>query len=228
LATGKSAFRFNFAIKNKIYTFITLCIAPSLVYPYHDRGLIGVLLMFCLFIPLQSVTKMHFELQQQEEMLLRDTLTGLYNFSYFKSTIENKHEKQEEYSLLMMDLNRFKDVNDNHGHDIGNVILKQVSVLMKNCLDKDSVVCRYGGDEFCVISNNKETSINIANNIIQTIDKTVFLVDKLEITVGVSIGLYVYPGNHETVATIVSKADKAMYKSKKYCKEKNEVLVQTN
>ncbi len=89
------------------------------------------------------------------EQATRDWLTGLYNRRYFEETladhIEAANRYDRELSLVLFDIDEFKQINDAQGHEAGDVVLKQFAELLKTSARKADIVCRYGGDEFTVI-----------------------------------------------------------------------------
>ena len=89
------------------------------------------------------------------EQATRDWLTGLYNRRYFEETladhIEAANRYKRELSLVLFDIDQFKQINDDHGHAAGDAVLKQFAELLKSTARTADIVCRYGGDEFAVI-----------------------------------------------------------------------------
>jgi two-component system cell cycle response regulator len=96
------------------------------------------------------------------EHATHDWLTGLHNRRYFEATLANHIEVASRYgrdlSLVLFDLDRFKQINDTHGHDAGDDVLRQFATLLKASARKADIVCRYGGDEFAVILPETGTS----------------------------------------------------------------------
>jgi len=157
---------------------------------------------------------------QLENMAKYDQLTGLANRYLFLSEL-NLLEKEalllnKPFSILFIDLDGFKLVNDTYGHEIGDELLKIVAKRIKNSVRNNDLVARLGGDEFAVILrnlNDQKIIEKIAKKIIDKIKKIIKIED-LSIFVGSSIGIYVYqPG--DSTQDILSKADIAMYESKK-------------
>lgn len=112
-----------------------------------------------------------------------------------------------------MDLDKFKPVNDNYGHATGDKLLIEVSQRIKKTIRKEDTLARVGGDEFTIIFKNlatdKDASI-LAEKIIDQVS-TPFYIDDHEITIGVSIGIAIYPSNADTLEGLLLRADAAMY-----------------
>jgi len=148
-----------------------------------------------------------------------DPLTGLYNkrsFSRFlDKQIEISKRKDEEFSILMVDIDRFKEINDNFGHAAGDTILKRVASILRRYVRKSDFPARYGGDEFIVIMPDakKEDAETIKGRILKAIHKEN---KKADIPCEVSIGLH--ESKSEEAAELIEKVDDDMYleKSKKF------------
>lgn len=151
---------------------------------------------------------------------IRDPLTGLYNRRYFNETLEKEVERSERYEVpigfLMIDVNRFKEINDRYSHQVGDKVLKEVAdLLSSNVRDADSVV-RYGGDEFLVMM--PETNGGVSNTIsrlrnnLEDWNETSDLLDfDLTLAMGVS---HWSPGQERDVADAIKEADEEMYRDK--------------
>lgn len=155
-----------------------------------------------------------------QEMAYRDELTGLANRALFnqllKREISQSQRQQARFALLFIDLDGFKQVNDNVGHDAGDVLLCTIAERLEKSLRKSDVVARLGGDEFVVIMNNikdSETVANVAEKIIRQIRKPVSSGANI-LEVGCSIGISIYPDNGLDADNIVHHADLAMYRAK--------------
>jgi len=150
-----------------------------------------------------------------------DTLTNLYNRRYLLNKldeiIENSSKDNSKFGILFLDLNRFKNINDLYGHEVGDLLLKEISKKLKKYSIENSVVARHGGDEFIIIStniNNEEDLKSLAIKIISEFDKKI-CIKKINLEVKFSIGAAIYPTDGEDKLTIMKKADMAMYVSKK-------------
>ena len=155
-----------------------------------------------------------------QELAYHDELTGLANRALFNQLL--KHEislsqrLDNRFALLFIDLDRFKQVNDNLGHDAGDVLLCNISERLQKSLRKSDVVARLGGDEFVVIMNNikdSETVATVAEKLIRQIQKPVkFGANILE--VGCSVGISIFPDNGIDAEHLMHHADAAMYRAK--------------
>lgn len=169
---------------------------------------------------------LHDELEQtfREQMYdaaLRDPLTRLYNKRYFGERLltEWSYSVRHEtpLSLVMMDLDHFKLVNDNFGHPAGDYVLRGFAELAADTIRTEDVVCRYGGEEFAVICREfpMPAAEIMADRIRRTVDKHKFIWDGTRIPVTVSLGVAGVPHDSITEQTaLVEAADKALYAAK--------------
>jgi diguanylate cyclase (GGDEF)-like protein len=151
-----------------------------------------------------------------------DPLTGVQNTRSFRETLRHEFSVARRYdsplSLLMMDVDHFKALNDTHGHPSGDGVLKQLAGLVKRCVRASDVVARTGGDEFAVIlvKANRQQAVQLASRIHQEVSKSPFVVHGREICVEVSIGLATYPdhGEIEDPDMLVYFSDQALLEAK--------------
>lgn len=149
-----------------------------------------------------------------------DELTGLYNIRYFEEVLKreiNKGTSNNIFSILFMDLDHFKEVNDTYGHLVGSKLLVEVGRVIKNCVRDNDITVRYGGDEFCVLllGTGLEEAVRIAERIRKTIENHRFMSrEALNIHLTVCIGVAVYPIHSTSLLGIIEKADNAMYAGK--------------
>lgn len=160
--------------------------------------------------------------KKTEELTIIDALTELYNFRYFRNKLADELRRADRYrqklSVLMMDLDHFKEINDRFGHQTGNVILREVSAIIRHCVRDIDVVARYGGEEFVVIlpqTDEGEASV-IAERIRDSIEKFLFADSqgRREIRMTISIGIAMYPEGVHSLDQLLEKVDKALYKAK--------------
>jgi two-component system, cell cycle response regulator len=162
-------------------------------------------------------------IQHTMEMAITDGLTKLYNrrymSSHLNSLLASAREKEKPLSLLLMDIDFFKSVNDTHGHDAGDEVLQEFSNRLRKNTRGIDLVCRYGGEEFVVIM--PDTDFSLANVVAERIRKKVaekpFIIHKgrqmIEVTV--SIGLATTQNGLEEQDDLLKRADQALYEAKK-------------
>lgn len=166
--------------------------------------------------------------KQTEYLAIKDDLTGLYVKRYFSEKLEKLiTEAQIEgisFSLLLLDLDRFKDLNDQFGHSVGDKILQKTAELMKNSSPKTGIVARYGGEEFAVIlpRTAKSDARIIAEGIRKDVEEYAFSIRREDIRTTISIGLSEFPSEGKTPEELIDKADKYLYEAKR--KGRNRVV----
>lgn len=146
-----------------------------------------------------------------------DDLTNLPNralfFDRLRQALTHAKRNQTRFALLFVDLDGFKDVNDAHGHETGDALLRVAGQRLAACVRTSDTVARMGGDEFTVILQNVasgEDAGQVADKIIQTLDRPFDLAGN-KCRIGASIGISLYPDHGEDVEILVSRADTAMY-----------------
>ena len=155
-------------------------------------------------------------------MATYDTLTGLYNRRYFEERLEVEAQRSFHsglsLSLVMVDIDHFKKVNDTFGHTEGDQILCKVSSLLKNSVRKKDMVARYGGEEFILILPEAapEQSFVIAERIRQLVEKTLFEVGRAHVHLTLSMGISNFPSHRvKSKEELVKMADQALYDAKR-------------
>ncbi|MBP7769994.1 MAG: transporter substrate-binding domain-containing protein [Aliarcobacter sp.] len=157
-----------------------------------------------------------------EELSITDKLTGLYNRLKLDEIMLIKIEEFKRYginfSIILIDIDDFKEVNDNYGHDIGDYILQKMAKILKENIRITDIIGRWGGEEFIIICNNTnlEQSQNFAEKLRKTVEKTNF--EKVG-TKTISLGLAQFNKNDD-VKTIFKRADDSLYEAKTTGKNK--------
>lgn len=150
-----------------------------------------------------------------------DELTNIYNRRYIIESL--KKEKAfadrtgEKFSLALIDIDNFKEVNDKYGHEVGDKVLEMVAYEIQNSVREADIVGRWGGDEFIVILRN--TDIEKAKKVAERIKEQVKNIKVNSINLSVSIGLTEYNGR-ESLKDLIRKADKALYRAKEKGKDR--------
>jgi diguanylate cyclase (GGDEF)-like protein/PAS domain S-box-containing protein len=179
-----------------------------------DGSLVGTVYI------ISDITKRKIAEQRLERLALYDTLTGLPNRTLFFDRMNQllALAKRNQYVLavLYMDMDRFKVINDTLGHEVGDLLLQEVAKRMTSCTRKSDTVARMGGDEFISICARIAAAADasvVARKIIAALAEP-FTIKGNECSIGVSIGISLYPMDGDESETLVNKADTAMYRVK--------------
>jgi len=161
-------------------------------------------------------------LEKIQQLVITDDLTGLFNSRYFFEQIEYEVERSKRYnsplSLVFLDLDHFKNVNDTYGHLTGSRLLAEVGSVVSEHIRKTDKAARYGGDEFVIILPHTEKSgaFAFALKLHNELNKTGFYSDDGDLlAVSGSFGVASFPADAQSSAELISKADEAMYLVKK-------------
>jgi diguanylate cyclase (GGDEF)-like protein len=156
-----------------------------------------------------------------EEISITDDLTNIYNIRYLDQAVDIEIERARRYrsmfSLVFMDIDNFKKVNDCFGHLVGSRVLIEMAQLLQDSLRKVDVVSRYGGDEFVIIlpQTSRESSFMVAERLRKVIEKHTFSRDEGEsVRLTASLGIASYPGDANNKEELLKLADNAMYQGK--------------
>jgi len=168
-----------------------------------------------------DVTHQRKDAHEQAYLATHDPLTGLSNRLLLDDRLEHAIEHAERFdkcfAVIFCDLDNFKPINDTYGHSIGDEVLKHIASIMRSALRKDDTVCRYGGDEFVILIEELKSfeSLETVLTKIRTLSNRSFMINGIELNVGISIGAAIYPNDAHTPEAILTAADQAMYNAKK-------------
>lgn len=175
---------------------------------------------------LRSIVRDADERKQYEEKLIflayHDALTGLNNRKAFYERLEQALNRagryKFEFALLYIDIDRFKQVNDTHGHQTGDTLLKEITERLKKCLRITDFVSRIGGDEFTVIMDNPHqlTPETAAARILDALSRPYQIDGKTINFITASVGISLFPRDATSADGLISRADTAMYRAKQY------------
>lgn len=162
--------------------------------------------------------QIHIRQDELEYQANHDSLTGLPNRKYFLEEINNLLEQSTdtEFSILLIDLNGFKDINDTLGHQVGDKILINVGSRLWAAFRETDIISRLGGDEYAILlrNTNKEMTTQILDKLNKTIDMT-FSLEGINASVSMSIGAALYPSHGDNASVLLRHADVAMYTAKR-------------
>jgi diguanylate cyclase (GGDEF)-like protein len=157
-------------------------------------------------------------LKQVEHLAYLDDLTHLYNTRYLEVVLHRELAGGRPFTLLFMDLDHFKAVNDQHGHVSGSRLLVEVARVLRSCVRDEDVLVRYGGDEYVMVLVGIDSGggLKVAERIRRAIEDHRFLSrEGARVRVTASIGLASYPEHARSQAEILDLADRAMYRGKR-------------
>jgi two-component system, cell cycle response regulator len=160
--------------------------------------------------------------RQLYESSMRDPLTELYNRRFFDQRLREEYafasRHQRPLSVILLDLDHFKAINDTHGHPAGDEVLRQVARLVKRCVRQEDVACRLGGEEFGVIVriDGREGARAAAERMRKRIEEAPVMFGGVEIRVTVSAGLATAAPStmHDSPEALLAAADRALYRAK--------------
>jgi diguanylate cyclase (GGDEF)-like protein len=151
---------------------------------------------------------------------ITDGLTGLFNHKHIMELLDREISRSMRYghpvSVLMLDIDHFKKINDTHGHQTGDVMMRELADLFNRMVRNSDYVGRYGGEEFLIVlhDSDAESSADTAERIRQKVQDLEVTINQEKISVTISIGVAGYPINGKDADTVISAADKALYQAK--------------
>ncbi len=161
------------------------------------------------------------EIKHLADLVRTDELTGLYNFRYFSQALSLEMERTRRSGqptcLIMLDLDHFKEVNDVHGHNVGNLVLKHVSRLISKTIRRLDIACRYGGEEFTIIlpDTSLQQGVRFANRLREIIEASPLETADLKLDIKASFGVEVYyPADKVSEKDLIEKTDGYLYMAK--------------
>ncbi len=203
--------------KNGTYVNNNKIIIP---YELHKGDIVKIGTIVFKFIPKGDAERLGYDKLKYEASI--DKWTGAYNKVYFIRALDFEAQKSkitgDDLSLMVMDIDFFKKINDKYGHDAGDFVLKELSNIIRNSgIRKTDVFARYGGEEFVILfpNANLETTLAIAERIRMHVENHKFLYHKEKIPVTLSIGVCDNKSGFEAPIDLFKKADEAVYMAKR-------------
>ena len=195
-----------------------LRIAQTAIFILALINFLAIVGKFHLLAQQSAKTSKHFN-----ELAMRDPLTGLFNRRQFEDNLEtavdavDRHER-DNFALVMLDLNEFKKVNDQHGHEVGDVVLRIVATRLSEGARVNDTVARFGGDEFILICpdlQNQENADAFCQRMLDSLKRPI-PTEVGQLNIGASIGTVFYPDAADSVDDLIRRVDQAMYAAKKW------------
>ncbi|MCB1189088.1 MAG: diguanylate cyclase [Leptospiraceae bacterium] len=192
-----------------------------LIKPFQERELTTTIRM---------ALKKHEETMKMEQLATTDSLTGIMNRRFFLQAIDKEIERTQRYgnrfSLIILDIDHFKKVNDTYGHSAGDEVIVSITQIVNKNLRKVDIFARYGGEEFiiCLPETDYPNAMNVAERIRQNIEDNFIPYDDKKISCTVSIGVTNFHENGDTYDKIFQRADAALYLAKN--QGRNQVVYQ--
>ncbi|MGI5865434.1 MAG: GGDEF domain-containing protein, partial [Myxococcales bacterium] len=160
-------------------------------------------------------------LSAAEDLAYLDDLTKLFNLRYLHLALDreitNSRQTGAPFSVLFLDVDHFKEVNDTHGHLVGSKVLVEMAGVLKSCVRDLDIAARYGGDEYVLLLTNTDArgAMRVGERVRRSIAEHRFLVDEgLGLSVTACVGVATYPEHGQTKTEILERADRAMYRGK--------------
>ncbi len=193
-------------------------VIQSILLNYNLSTILVSIVIYFVLVYIFKTKELYLKLKYENT---KDHLTGLNNVREFDTllnkSISDTVENNKELSLLLIDLDFFKRINDTFGHSSGDMILKQFSDILVNSCRPSDIVSRNGGEEFTVILSNcnYKLAAEIAERIRKNVEDHYFITDKNgKIKITVSIGISSYPNITNDTSELIDDADKALYYAK--------------
>lgn len=181
--------------------------------------IVGYVLVFVGISSASQIVSMKYNMQRLELISKTDSLTGLYNRRYILEKLENElvnyKETKKKFSLILADIDYFKNINDSFGHDCGDQVLKTVAQNLQDTVKEKGIVSRWGGEEFLILL--PETEIDdariLADEMRKINEEKIIEYNKIQISITLTFGVTVNE-DYEMIDDTIKKADDALYKGK--------------
>jgi len=193
------------------------------IYPFIDNSVtVGA---FIMVRDVTAETNLQGKYKDKAQLSITDSLTGLFNRAYFEDYMTSQISQlermpdtapQRELTVIMLDIDHFKKINDTYGHPAGDYIIKTVAAQMKVSFRKTDVICRYGGEEFLVIlaGTDLDGGCKASEKFRKTVESYEFVYEGTTIPVRFSSGVSQVNIGNETGGQAIARADEALYFSK--------------
>jgi len=160
--------------------------------------------------------------RQIARISVTDGLTGLTNVRHFREQVQREHSRarrhNDPYTILMMDIDHFKKINDVHGHPVGDTVLREMAAIFREGVRGTDLPARYGGEEFIVFlpRTRLPEAVIVGERIREAVERKAFAAPSPMLRCTVSVGIADYlPGTEGTEKTVIGRADEALYSAKR-------------
>ncbi|MDY6905878.1 MAG: diguanylate cyclase [Thermodesulfobacteriota bacterium] len=174
-----------------------------------------------IYMIIQDVTEVAAYEQKLLDLNTRDSLTGIRNRRFFETRLQEEIDRHHRYacplSLIMIDIDYFKNINDTHGHLAGDQVLIGVARCLNQRLRSLDTLARYGGEEFCVLmpATARQDATTVAEDLRRLIESQAFMYKEIPIKVTISLGVIEAAGPEITLDELLKRVDDALYSAKK-------------
>ena len=182
-----------------------------------------------VFISVQDVTNIVYYESKLREMNTRDALTNTYNRRFLDSVLDKEFKRHKRYghpmSVIMLDIDHFKMVNDKYGHQCGDEVLKSFSSIIQHELRDLDFLARYGGEEFCCLlpETPPDGALLVAERLRKAIEESTYKFQDFKLKITSSLGVCSSTPEHQEVSKLIELADKGLYQAKEF--GRNTVIV---
>lgn len=194
-------------------------------YTYSLRNFGRLMTIFSPYLLIAYLTTMlsadlHYARKMFKQLSETDPLTGLNNIRSFHNLVDLEVKKSVRYnqifSVLMLDADSLKGINDKHGHEAGDRMIKTIGDTIKSCLRESDSLARYGGDEFIALlpQTDLATAGDVGDRIRKAVENTAFDMQGVKISTTLSVGAACFPAQAKSVEDLLRLADRALYQSK--------------
>ncbi len=172
---------------------------------------------------LENLSQLFAYVLDLEAKATKDQLTGLYNRHFLYQLFDEKItlDKTAKGTLMFLDLDGFKAVNDKYGHELGDIVLKEVAHRIRDCLPENGLGVRLGGDEFVLLIPELTDKNKIAQHAQKVLNvMSSWKIYEHQLALSTSIGITLYPEDDSSIRTLLKYADAAMYRAKEHGKNR--------
>ncbi|WP_414839067.1 diguanylate cyclase domain-containing protein [Carnobacterium sp. TMP28] len=211
------------SLSNAVYTLLTILVPSTtsinyiLLVNYWTVSILGGLVAVYI---MDYLTKSEFLFKQHKSFAFTDPLTGLNNVRSFDRAFNRAKKRQDKsIAIMILDIDRFKQVNDTYGHLEGDVVLRKLAAILKMSQGPEDIVSRNGGEEFSILIHNctKSEAYEKAESIRKIVENSFFIIKNgtMSLHITISVGMTIYSDTTKEIDHLYAHADQALYEAKK-------------